>query len=191
MAQLTVRLPDDFYKQVQRIVNDHLEMDLSTFVRDLFVDTIILWAGDDLTLAEKALAAVGQKHNLMGPPRLLLIMADHWREQEEMRRQLEEKPTEFEEKMWTMAPEELKNALREKGMPEEMIEALVGKMPMSLKEMGESLANDPELARIRNLPEEEREKILTERAWDRMIKTRRERRRVAVPAERKPKVEKA
>ena len=92
--------------------------------------------------------------------------------------------------MWTMAPEELKNSLRQRGVPEEMIEALVGKMPMSLKEMGESLANDPELARIRNLPEEEREKILTERAWDRMIKTRREHRRVALPAERKPKVEK-
>jgi hypothetical protein len=56
--------------------------------------------------------------------------------------------------------------------------------------MGESLANDPELARIRNLPEEEREKILTERAWDRMIKTRRDRRRVAVPTERKPKGDK-
>jgi hypothetical protein len=90
--------------------------------------------------------------------------------------------------MWTMAPEELKNTLRQQGVSEEM---LVGNMPMSLKEMGESLANDPELARIRNLPEEEREKILTERAWDRMIKTRRERRRVAVPAERKPKGEKA
>ena len=62
---------------------------------------------------------------------------------------------------------------------------------MSLKEMGEGLAKDSELARIQNMTEEERWKLLMEIARDRMIKARKERRRVAVSSERKLKGEKA
>jgi hypothetical protein len=191
MAQLNVRFPDDFYKQVKRVVYTYLEMDLSSFVRELFIDTLLLYEGGELPLTEKALAAIGQKHRIKGGPGLVLTMADHWRESKKFGRQLEEKPTEFEEKLWTMPPEERKNALRQKGMPGEEIKALFGSTKMSLKEIGESLANDPELARIQNMTEEERWKFLMERARDRMVKARRERRRVAVPAERKPKGEKA
>jgi hypothetical protein len=191
MAQLNVRFPDAFYKQVQRVVYTYLEMDLSSFVRELFIDTILLYEGGELPLTEKALAAIGQKHRLKGGPGLVLTLADHWRESKKLGRQLEEKPTEFEEKLWTMPPEERKNALRQKGMPEKTIEAVVGNMTMSLKEMGESVANDPELARIQNMTEEERWKLLMETARDRMIKARKERRRVAVSSERKPKGEKA
>jgi hypothetical protein len=190
MAQLNVRFPDAFYKQVQRVVYTYLEMDLSSFVRELFIDTILIYEGGELPLTEKALAAIGQKHRIKGGPGLVLAMADHWRESKKFGRQLEEKPTKFEEKLWTMPPEERKNALRQQGMAEEEIEALFGNTKMSLKEMAESLANDPELARIRNLTEEEREKYLMEIAWDRMIRARRERRRVAVPAEKKPKGDK-
>jgi hypothetical protein len=90
-----------------------------------------------------------------------------------------------------MTPEELKNALRQRGRSEKMIEAVVGNMTMSLKEMGESLANDPELARIQSMTEEERWKFLMEIARDRMIKARKARRPVAVSSESKPKGEKA
>jgi hypothetical protein len=191
MAQLNVRFPDAFYKQVQRVVYTYLEMDLSSFVRELFIDTILLYEGGESPLAEKALAAIGQKHRIKAGPGLVLTLADHWCESKKFGRQLEEKPTEFEDKMWAMTPEELKNALRQKGVPEKTIEALVGNMTMSLKEMGESLANDPELARIRNMTEEEREKSLMEIARNRLNKARRERRRVVVSSERKLKGEKA
>ena len=190
MAQLNVRFPDDFYKQVKRVVYTYLEMDLSSFVRELFIDTILIYEGGELPLTEKALAAIGQKHRIKGGPGLVLTMADHWRESKKFGRQLEEKPTEFEEKLWKLPPEERKNALRQQGMPEEEIEAVFGNTKMSLKEMGESLAKDPELARTQNMTEEEKWKFLMERARDRMITARKERRRVAVSSERKPKVEK-
>jgi hypothetical protein len=191
MAQLNVRFPDAFYKQVQRVVYKYLEMDLSSFVRELFIDTILLYEGGELPFTEKALAAIGQKHRIKGGPGLVLTLADHWREAKEFGHTLDEEPTESEEKMWPMTPEELKNALRQRGRSEKMIEAVVGNMTMSLKEMGESLANDPELARIQSMTEEERWKFLMEIARDRMIKARKARRPVAVSSESKPKGEKA
>ncbi len=192
MAQLNVRFPDAFYKQIKRVVYHHLEMDLSSFVRELFIDTLLIYEGGELPLTEKALAAIGQKHRMKGGPGLVLALADHWRKNEEFLSALEEEPTALEKKMWTMTPEELKNALRQEGMAEEMIEALIGNMKMSLKEMGESLANHPELERIRNFTDEERMEYLMKKARDRMIKAKRERRRVrvAASAEQKPKGEK-
>jgi hypothetical protein len=184
MAQLTVRLPDDFYKQVQWVVNFYLEMDLSTFVRELFIDTILLYEGADLPRTRKALAAIGQKHRVMGPPALLLTLADFWRGYQEFLRDVEKEPTELEKKMYAMQPEELKQTLREQGRDEKSIEAYVGGMKMSEKEMVENLANDPELARIDKMTKEEREKYLMDMVWDRMVKARRERRRETMAAER-------
>jgi hypothetical protein len=187
MAQLTVRLPDDFYKQVQRIANDYLEMDISAFVRELFTDTVMLWAGADLPRARKALAAVGQKYRLMGPPTLLLIMADHWRAQTEMRHKLENEPLELMRKKWSMTPEDLKNALRKEGIPEEQIGNV--QRWLTLMKETEFLYNDPEMARrMDKMTEEEREEFVTETAWERMIKTS-QGRRDAMRAERKPKGE--
>jgi len=80
MAQFNVRLPDAFYKQVQRIVRDHLEMDLSSFVRELFIDAILIYEDRDLPLADRGLAAIGQKHRLEGGPSVVLTMASHWNE---------------------------------------------------------------------------------------------------------------
>jgi hypothetical protein len=185
MAQLNVRFPDDFYKHVKRIVYMYLEMDLSSFVRELFIDTILLYEGGGWPLTVKALAAIGQKHRIKGGPALLLTMADHWREAKKFARQLDKEPTEEEKKLWSMSPEEQKDFYRKRGMPERMIEQLV--LPKSDKEMIESfLANDPELARIDKMTEEEREKYLMENARARMLKARKSR-AAAVKPERKLK----
>lgn len=183
MAQLNVRFPDDFYKHVKRIVYMYLEMDLSSFVRELFIDTILLYEGGELPLTEKALAAIGQKHRIKGGPGLVLTMADHWREAKKFTRQLEKDLPEVE-KLWSMSPEEQKDFYRKRGMPERTIEQLVG--TMSDKEMMERLASDPELARIDKMTEEEREKYLMENARARMLKARKSR-AAAIKPERKLK----
>jgi len=188
MAQLNVRFPDDFYKQVKRVVYFYLEMDLSSFVRELFIDTLLLYEGGELPLTEKALAAIGQKHRIKGGPGLVLTMADHWRKAEEFAREPEKEPTELEKKLWSMSPEEMKDFYRQHGMPERMIEQVVGSM--SFKEMAESLANDPELARIDRMTAEEKEKHSMEIARARMIEGRKRRRGVSARAERKLKAEK-
>ena len=190
MAQLNVRFPDAFYKQVQRVVYMYLEMDLSSFVRELFIDTILIYEGGELPLTEKALAAIGQKHRIKGGPGLVLTLADHWRKAKEFARELEKEPTELEKKMWTMTPEELKNALRQRGMSEKTIKAVVRNRPLSPEEVRERIANDPELARIDKMTEEEREKDLMDEARAIMIKAK-QRRGAAIKAERKLKRKKA
>jgi hypothetical protein len=191
MAQLNVRFPDDFYKQVKHVVYMYLEMDLSSFVRELFIDTILLYEGGELPLTVKALAAIGQKHRIKGGPGLVLTMADEWREAKKFARQLEKEPSEFEKKMETMTPGELVSALRQRGMADETIKAVLLSRGPSPEEVAKRLASDPELARIDKMTEEEREKYLMEFARARMIEGRKQRRRDSARAKRKLKGEKA
>lgn len=78
MAHLNVRFPDDLYNAVQTLLQENLKMDLSTFVRELFIDALVIYGSHDRAI--EVLAEMGQGHRIKQGPGLVLVMADRWRE---------------------------------------------------------------------------------------------------------------
>ena len=57
MAQLNVRLPDDFYKAIQSVLESKLKTDISSFVRRILLDTLLIYS--DPSSIEAALSRTG------------------------------------------------------------------------------------------------------------------------------------
>lgn len=83
MAQLNVRLPDALYEEVQSILKSHLKMDLSEFVREIFVDMILIYSkpGDQV----KALALAGERHRMDTNPGMILMLGRDWEDLQDWR----------------------------------------------------------------------------------------------------------
>jgi hypothetical protein len=80
MAYVHIRIEDDFYKAVQTVLETKLKTDLSSFVRDVLHDTLLIYA--DAADKEAALTAIGRKHEAQGNPTLILDMAEDWAEKQ-------------------------------------------------------------------------------------------------------------
>ena len=77
MAQLNVRLPDDFYKAIQAVLDSKLKTDISCFVRRILLDTLLIYS--DPSSIEAALSRTGLKYEARGRPDLILYMTKDWR----------------------------------------------------------------------------------------------------------------
>jgi len=77
MAQLNVRLPDGLYEEVQSILKEKLKIDLSEFVREIFVDMILIYA--DRGRQAKALARAGERHRIETKPGMILMLSRDWK----------------------------------------------------------------------------------------------------------------
>ena len=80
MKQLNVRLTADLYDAVQSLLQENLKMDLSTFVRELFIDALVIYGSHDRAI--EVLAEMGQGHRIKQGPGLVLAMADRWRDEQ-------------------------------------------------------------------------------------------------------------
>jgi hypothetical protein len=80
MKQLNVRLTADLYDAVQSLLQENLKMDLSTFVRELFIDALVIYGSRDRAI--EVLAEMGQGHRIKQGPGLVLAMADRWRDEQ-------------------------------------------------------------------------------------------------------------
>ena len=80
MAYVHIRIEDDFYKAVQTVLETKLKTDVSSFIRDVLRDTLLIY-GDDAS-KEAAFAAIGRKHEAQGSPILILDMAEDWDEKQ-------------------------------------------------------------------------------------------------------------
>ena len=76
MAYVHIRIEDDFYKAVQTAIKHKLNADISSFVRDVLRDALLIYG--DPTSASAAFAAAGRKHEAQGKPSLVLDMASDW-----------------------------------------------------------------------------------------------------------------
>lgn len=81
-----------------------LHMDVSTFVRELFIDALVIYGTRDRIM--EALREMGQSHRIKQGPGLVLEMADHWRELEhekvlELLKQSRTRPAEESERIKT------------------------------------------------------------------------------------------
>lgn len=80
MAQLNVRLADGLYEEVQSILKEKLKIDLSEFVRELFVDMILIYLHNDPRRAAKALTRAGERHRIDTRPGMILMLMRDWQE---------------------------------------------------------------------------------------------------------------
>ncbi|MGD0694435.1 MAG: hypothetical protein ABSB82_06230 [Terriglobia bacterium] len=76
MAFVHIRIEDDFYKAVQAAIKSKLNTEISSFVRDVLKDALLIYG--DPTSASAAFAAAGRKHEAQGKPSLVLDMASDW-----------------------------------------------------------------------------------------------------------------
>jgi hypothetical protein len=76
MAQLNVRLSDDFYEAVQSIVEKKLKTGMSNFVRDIFRDTLLIYGDTDCKA--RVFDSIGPKYEVEGNPNLILYLASEW-----------------------------------------------------------------------------------------------------------------
>jgi hypothetical protein len=76
MAYVHIRIEDDFYKAVQSVLESKLKTDISSFVRRVLQDALLIY-GDDTNIKE-ALAGMGLKHEAQGTPSLILDMSKDW-----------------------------------------------------------------------------------------------------------------
>jgi hypothetical protein len=61
-------------------LQENLKMDLSTFVRELFIDALVIYGSRDRAI--EVLAEMGQGHRIKQGPGLVLAMADRWRDEQ-------------------------------------------------------------------------------------------------------------
>jgi N-glycosylase/DNA lyase len=78
MAYVHIRIDDAFYKLVQSTLQTTIKTDISSFVRDVLVDALLIYGAPSST--EEALAEIGSKHKMRGTPSLILDMAKDWEE---------------------------------------------------------------------------------------------------------------
>jgi hypothetical protein len=76
MAQLNVRLPDALYQEVQSILKEKLKIELSEFVREIFVDMILIYA--DRGRQAKTLARAGERHRIDTRPGMIMMLSRDW-----------------------------------------------------------------------------------------------------------------
>ena len=100
MKQLNVRLTPGLYEAVQSLLQERLNMDVSTFVRELFIDALVIYASYDVVI--EVLGEMGQGHRIQQGPGVVLAMAEHWREVQEKRRQAQGE----NDKRWMSIPAE-------------------------------------------------------------------------------------
>jgi hypothetical protein len=76
MAYVHIRISDDFYKAVQAVLADELKTDLSSFVRRVLLDTLLVYGAP--SSVDPVLAELGLKHEAQAGPHLILDMAKDW-----------------------------------------------------------------------------------------------------------------
>jgi hypothetical protein len=83
LKQLNVRLTPGLYDAVQSLLQEKLNMDVSTFVRELFIDALLIYGNRERII--EALTEMGQSYRIKQGPGLVLEMADQWRERDKSR----------------------------------------------------------------------------------------------------------
>lgn len=76
MAYVHIRIEDDFYKEIQSVLRSKLKTDISSFVRDVLQDTLIIYGDTSRTTA--LLTKMGRKHQAQGWPSLIFDMGRDW-----------------------------------------------------------------------------------------------------------------
>ena len=76
MAYVHIRISDDLYKAVQSVLADELKTDLSSFVRRVLLDTLLVYGTP--SSVDPVLAELGLKHEAQAAPHLILDMAKDW-----------------------------------------------------------------------------------------------------------------
>ena len=85
MAQLNVRLPDALYQEVQSILKTELKTDLSEFVRDIFVDTILIYHHNHHDRAVEVLKKAGERHRIDTRPGTIMMLMRDWNAERQRR----------------------------------------------------------------------------------------------------------
>jgi hypothetical protein len=78
MAYVHIRIDDTFYKAVREVLESKLKTDPSSFVRRVFLDTLLIYNHEDVESTEAALSKMGLKYEAQGIPTLILKMAQDW-----------------------------------------------------------------------------------------------------------------
>jgi hypothetical protein len=73
MAYVHIRISDDFYKAVQSVLSSELNTDLSSFVRRILLDTLLIYGAP--SSVDPVLAELGLKHEAQADPYLILDLA--------------------------------------------------------------------------------------------------------------------
>jgi hypothetical protein len=76
MAYVHIRISDDFYKAVQSVLSSELNTDLSSFVRRILLDTLLIYGAP--SSVDPVLAELGLKHEAQAAPCLILDLAKDW-----------------------------------------------------------------------------------------------------------------
>jgi hypothetical protein len=76
MAYVHIRIEDDFYKAIQSLLKEALNTDSSSFVRDIFRDTLLIYGDHDCKA--KAFDKIGRKYEADAIPTLILYLANEW-----------------------------------------------------------------------------------------------------------------
>ena len=78
MAYVHIRIDDTFYKAVREVLDSKLKTAPSSFVRRVFLDTLLIYNHEDVESTEAALREMGLKYEAQGIPTLILKMAQDW-----------------------------------------------------------------------------------------------------------------
>jgi hypothetical protein len=78
MAYVHIRIDDALYKAVREVLESKLKTDMSSFVRRVLLDTLLIYSQEDVESTEATLREMGVMYEMQGIPTLILKMARDW-----------------------------------------------------------------------------------------------------------------